>query len=131
MSLSTVEYSLFYSIYSFPNIGLPLIGGLLMDKFGVRSLIYICSALVAIGQAVFAFGVSINSFPIALTGRAIFGCGGETLDITQSVIVIRWFIGKELSMAFGLNLTLSLLGGVLNDNIEPVIVYNTNLDTGL
>ena len=102
-----------------------------MDKFGARALIYASSALVTIGQAIFAFGVSINSFPIALLGRAIFGCGGENLDIAQSVIVIRWFVGKELSMAFGLNSTLSLLGSVLNDNIEPRIVDGTNLDFGL
>ena len=102
-----------------------------MDKFGARALIYISSFLVTLGQAVFAFGVSINSFPLALLGRGILGCGGENLDIAQSVIVIGWFTGKELSMAFGLNSTLSLLGSVLNDNIEPVIVAGTNLDTGL
>lgn len=131
MSMSAVQYNMLYSVYSFPNIVFPLIGGYLMDKFGARALIYASSLLVTIGQAVFAFGVSINSFPIALLGRGIFGCGGENLDIAQSVIVITWFAGKELSMAFGLNSTLSLLGSVLNDNIEPMVVEKTDLDTGL
>lgn len=129
--MSSIEYNMLYSIYSFPNIVFPLIGGFLMDKFGARALIYASSSFVTIGQAIFAFGVSINSFPIALLGRGIFGCGGENLDIAQSVIVIGWFSGKELSMAFGLNSTLSLLGSVLNDNLEPIIVSFSNVTTGL
>ena len=120
-----------YSIYSFPNIIFPFLGGFLMDKFGTRSLIYISSFLVTLGQAIFAFGVSISNFPLALLGRGIFGCGGENLDLAQSVIMVAWFTGKELSMAFGLNSTLSLLGSVMNDNTEPIIVAATNLDTGL
>ena len=122
---------MFYAVYSFPNIFFPLLGGLLMDKFGARTLIFLSAGLVTIGQAVFAFGVSIGSFPVALLGRGIFGCGGENLDIGQSVIVIRWFAGNELSMAFGINSTLSLLGSVLNDNIEPLIDKEMNLNAAL
>lgn len=102
-----------------------------MDKFGARTIIFLSSALVCIGQAVFAFGVSIGSFPIALLGRGVFGCGGENLDIAKSVIVIGWFATKELSMAFGINSTLSLLGSVLNDNIEPNLAETTDLDFAL
>ena len=43
--------------------------------------------------------------------------------MAQSIIVINWFSGKELSMAFGLNSSISLLGSVLNDNTEPKMVY--------
>ena len=44
-----------------------------MDKFGARTLIFLSAGLVTIGQAVFAFGVSIGSFTVALLGRGIFG----------------------------------------------------------
>lgn len=97
-----------------------------MDKFGSRVVLVFSSMLVTIGQAIFAFGVGIKSFYISLIGRTIFGCAGENLDLAQSIIVIGWFSGKELSMAFGLNSIMSLLGSVLNDSTEPILYAKTN-----
>ena len=97
----------------------------MMDKFGVRVVLLVSSFLVTIGQAIFTIGVSMNSIYIALLGRGIYGCGGDNLDIAQSMIVIKWFSGKELSMAFGLNSSMSYLGSVLNENSEPKIVEST------
>ena len=120
-----MKFNALYSIYSFPNIAFPILGGIMMDKFGVRIVLLVSAFLVTIGQAIFAIGVGINSFYIALLGRGIYGCGGDNLDIAQSMIVIKWFSGKELSMAFGLNSSMSYLGTVLNDNSEPKIVEST------
>ena len=132
LNIGTVEFNMLYSAYSLPNIFLPFFGGILMDKFGVRIVIIISSFLVTIGQAVFAFGVSIGSFYVALLGRGLLGCGGENLDVSQTVIVVKWFAGRELSMALGLNSSMSLIGTVLNDDTEPKIVSSSNsLDLGL
>lgn len=108
-----------YSIYSFPNVILPFFGGYFVDMIGVRVGIFLFSLLVTAGQAIFAFGVSIESYPIALLGRGIFGCGGESQNVAQSAIVSNWFTGKELSMALGMNVSISRLGSVLNDFLEP------------
>ena len=70
---------MFYSVYSFPNIVLPILGGYLVDMIGVRTGNFFFTLLVLIGQGVFAFGVMIKSYPIALLGRGIFGLGGESL----------------------------------------------------
>ena len=114
-----------YAVYSFPNIILPLMSGILLENFGVRTIIFITSILVTLGQAIFAFGVSIRSFPIALLGRGVFGCGGESLEMGQSVIIATWFEGKELSMAYTVALCTSLMGNVLNDNLTPLIVQQS------
>ena len=114
-----------YSIYSFPNVILPFFGGYFVDKIGVRVGIFLFSLLVAAGQAIFAFGVSIKSYPIALLGRGIFGCGGESQNVAQSAIVANWFTGKELSMALGMNVSISRLGSVLNDFLEPQLYTAT------
>lgn len=34
--LSTAQWSAFYSIYSFPNMVLPLFGGIFIDRLGIR-----------------------------------------------------------------------------------------------
>ena len=43
-------------------------------------------------------------------GRLIFGMGAESLTVAGTVALARWFKGKELSFAFGINLTICRLG---------------------
>ena len=50
MHLSAFQYNLLYSVYSFPNIILPFIGGFLVDKLGVRFGIFLFSFILIIGQ---------------------------------------------------------------------------------
>lgn len=49
--------------------------------------------------------------------------GGESMSVAQSAIVSKWFKGKELSMALGLNISVSRLGSVINGFVVPQI-YN-------
>ena len=56
-----------------------------------------------------------------MLGRFIFGLGGECMSVAQSAIISNWFKGKELSFAFGLNLSVSRLGSVLNGILVPMI----------
>ena len=43
-------------------------------------------------------------------GRLIFGLGAESLIVGVTTAIARWFKGKELSFAFGINLTIARLG---------------------
>ena len=98
---------------------MPLLGGYLVDAIGVRTGIFIFSVLVCSGQAIFAFGISIKSYWLGLVGRFVFGMGGESLNVAQSAIVSSWFANKELALALGLNVSISRLGSVFNDLVEP------------
>ncbi len=46
-------------------------------------------------------------------GRLLFGLGAESLIVAVTTAVAKWFRGKELSFAFGINLTLSRAGTLL------------------
>ena len=101
---------MFYSVYSFPNFILPLFGGLMIDKMGIGISIIVFSSLLTAGQAVFAVGgfmANEAGFTVAIIGRVLFGLGGESLNVCQSTIVSRWFFGKELAFALGINITIS------------------------
>ena len=43
-------------------------------------------------------------------GRLIFGLGAESLIVAVTTAIARWFRGKELSFAFGINLTIARFG---------------------
>jgi len=48
--------------------------------------------------------------PTTNNGRLIFGLGAESLTVGVTTAIARWFKGKELSFAFGMNLTIARLG---------------------
>jgi MFS family permease len=50
---------------------------------------------------------------IMATGRLVFGLGAESLIVAVTTALARWFKGKELSFAFGVNLTIARLGSYL------------------
>lgn len=74
-----------------------------------------------IGQLLFTIGCSVKSIELMLLGRVLFGVGGETINIAQSCIIYKWFKKNELSLPFGLALTIARLGSVLNDLATPRI----------
>mmetsp|Transcript_11707 Transcript_11707/g.11650 ORF Transcript_11707/g.11650 Transcript_11707/m.11650 type:complete len:152 (+) Transcript_11707:252-707(+) len=135
-----VKYNLLYSVYSYPNIILPLIGGVLIDKIGINFSIVLFSTLLVAGQGVFAIAGFVGesgedhvstAFIIAIIGRVVFGLGGESLNVCQSTIVSRWFKGKELSLALGINISVSRLGSVFNNYTMPPLAKATSLGWAL
>jgi MFS family permease len=51
-----------------------------------------------------------------LFGRVLLGLGAEPLIVAITTALAKWFKGKELSFAFGINLTIARLGSVAADN---------------
>ena len=95
------------AIYSVPNIFMVLIGGLIIDRIGTRKSTLLFSILCFLGAVITALS---SVFWIMAAGRLIFGLGAESLIVAITTILARWFKGKELSFAFGLNLTIARLG---------------------
>ena len=98
------------AIYSFPNIIMVLIGGIIIDRIGVKKGTLLFGALCFIGAAITA---ATGEFVIMAAGRLIFGIGAESLIVSVTVGIARWFKGRELSFAFGVNLTIARLGSFL------------------
>jgi len=110
LGFSDSNIGLLNAIYSFPNIIMVLVGGLIIDRIGTKTSVMIFTALIMIGAIVTAITGNIW---IMSSGRLIFGLGAESMIVAITTIVARWFKGKELSFAFGLNLTVARLGSFL------------------
>ena len=85
-------------------------------------------ALITAGQVVTALGASMDdqqsAWYVMWAGRTLFGLGGESLSVVQSAFVARYFQGKELALALGVNLALARVGSVINDVVSAVIANN-------
>ena len=62
-----------------------------------------------------------------LLGRVIFGIGGEIMYVSKACFVTNWFKGKELAFSFGVIISVSRLGSVLNSNTVPENFTNHGL----
>jgi MFS family permease len=107
LGFSDLNIGFLQAIYSFPNIFTVVIGGFLIDRIGLRKALMIFGVLCFIGPVITAASGHLS---LMATGRLIFGMGAESLNVAVTTALARWFRGKELSFAFGLNLTASRLG---------------------
>lgn len=110
LNFSDANIGLLNAIYSFPNIIMVLVGGIIIDRIGTRISVVIFTFLVMLGSLLTAIKGEII---IMAAGRLLFGLGAESMIVAITTIIARWFKGKELSFAFGLNLTLARLGSFM------------------
>ena len=107
LGYSDANIGLLQAIYSIPNIVMVLIGGFIIDRIGTRRATLIFGVLCLAGAAVTAIS---GTLAVMAAGRLIFGLGAESLIFAVTTAIAKWFKGKELSFAFGINLTIARLG---------------------
>ena len=110
LGFSDSNIGLLQAIYSFPNLIMVLIGGYLVDRIGARKAIFLFGTTCLLGAI-----VTVLSGHLALmaTGRLIFGVGAESLIVAVTTAIAKWFRGKELSFAFGINLMIARAGTLM------------------
>eukprot|EP01016_Furgasonia_blochmanni_P012900 TRINITY_DN16492_c0_g1_i1.p1 TRINITY_DN16492_c0_g1~~TRINITY_DN16492_c0_g1_i1.p1 ORF type:complete len:199 (-),score=18.60 TRINITY_DN16492_c0_g1_i1:59-655(-) len=123
--INDTQFGLLYSVYSLPNIILPIFGGYAIDWLGVRTSLIIYTALIVAGAVLITVGGYLHSFAFLLSGRVLFGLGGESLIVAQYSVIADWFRGKELAFAFSVLLSISRGEGSLNSWISPWLYERT------
>lgn len=140
---SNTDYGLFVSFYSIPNTFLlmAVIGGIILDKLGIRRTGFLFVFFMAIGAFLTAYGASDSyrtggvgyafmqsilknyspELKMMLLGRFFFGLGAETSIVVVSKILVKWFKGKDLALAFGLKVGFGRLGTFAALQLSPVL----------
>jgi len=149
---SNTDYGLFVSFYSIPNTFLlmAVVGGIILDKLGIRRTGFMFIFFMALGAFLTAYGASkayssggpayglMQSFlpsyspelKMMLLGRFFFGLGAETSIVVVSKILVKWFRGKDLALAFGLKVAFGRLGTFAALQLSPVLAGGgAHLDT--
>ncbi len=101
------------SSYSVAAVLTLLIGGIIIDRLGAKKAIMLfCTVCLAAA----GLGAISDSFVTMVIGRTVLGLGAESLIVAITVSLAKWFKGKELSFAFGINLLIARLASVAADN---------------
>src|SRR5690242_6447004 len=113
LHFSDSNIGLLQAIYSIPNVFMVLVGGVIVDRIGTRKSIFLFGVICFIGSVI---TVLSGTLYVMAAGRLVFGLGAESLIVAVTTAVAKWFRGKELSFAFGLNLMLARTGTFLAQN---------------
>ena len=130
LAWTSSDFGFFTGGYSFLNVFFLMLiwGGLILDRFGIRFTGKLSTILMVGGTAleyyamtglagpdaqIFGlneiFGYKAGVF-VAFAGYSIFGVGAEVAGITVSKIIAKWFRGKELATAMGVQVALARIG---------------------
>ena len=124
MGWTSSDYGWFTSAYGWFNVFafMLIIGGIMLDKFGVRITGVTACFLMFTGAYLKYFAVSPSfsmtgqlfghniQVAVAALGFAIFGVGVEIAGITVTKIIAKWFKGYEIALAMGLQVAVARIG---------------------
>ena len=122
------EYGFYAGGYSFLCVwGGLIICGMLLDKLGVRVTGSIFVGLMVVGAALVSFAISAGfepktSLTVAYIGCMIFGLGSEIAGVAVTRSIAKWFKGKNMALAMGLQLAIARLGTALAFFLSPILV---------
>lgn len=127
-----------------------IFAGIILDKMGVRFTGILSAAVMVIGAAIKLYAISpvfaesnnalynfLDSFwvsfpataKLASVGFMIFGCGVEMAGITVSKAIVKWFTGKELALAMGLEMAIARLGVFAVFRLSPMLAESGTITT--
>ena len=118
-----------------------IFAGIILDKMGIRFTGILSGAVMVIGASIKLFAISEwftpdsglyqflssfwTSFPatakLASVGFMIFGCGVEMAGVTVSKAIAKWFKGKEMALAMGLEMAIARLGVFAVFRLSPAL----------
>jgi len=120
--------------------GFLIIAGVILDKLGVRFSGILSAGLMVLGAGIKFIGISdwfqatgfaawLGSWWVSMPASAkmaslgfmIFGCGCEMEGTNVSKILAKWFKGKEMALAMGLEMAIARLGVFAVMWIAPII----------
>jgi nitrate/nitrite transporter NarK len=124
LSWNSSDFGFYTGGYSFLNVFLLMLiwGGLILDRFGIRFTgrlatilmvggtaleYYAMTALAGNDSLIWGYKVSVL---VAFSGYAIFGVGCEVAGITVTKVIAKWFKGKEMATAMGVQVALARIG---------------------
>ncbi len=120
--------------------GFLILAGIILDKMGIRFTGILSASLMVGGAAIKYIGVSdwfvgtglynwLNTWWVAMPASAkmaslgfmIFGCGCEMAGTTVSKAIAKWFKGKEMALAMGVEMAIARIGVFAIFSLSPIL----------
>ncbi|MBQ9184956.1 MAG: MFS transporter [Bacteroidales bacterium] len=124
----SANYGFYAGGYSFLCVwGGLIICGVLLDLYGVRLVGSIFVGMMVLGAGLVTYAITAGYTPstsmtIAYIGCMIFGLGSEIAGVAVTRSIAKWFKGRNVAFAMGLQLAIARLGTASAFIISPMLV---------
>ncbi|MFN3698774.1 MAG: MFS transporter [Dictyoglomus sp.] len=123
LNITRSQAGLLMGIVSFPPLFLGILGGYILDRWGVKIPVITSLFLYIIGESLFIF---VKSFSFLLLSRFIIGFGGIIFAVVGLRIIGEKFKGNNLGRVIGYWGTAMPFGSILSFNLFPIIAKSFN-----
>jgi len=144
LGISSGDFGIVVSATTWANcLGMILVGGFILDKWGIRLSAILFGLLVTAGGGLTTLGASdvLTTDPsskiiLMAVGRIVFGIGLEITCVIVSRVVVKWFKGHELALAMAINVGFGRLGSffavsfsldIANNAVMPALGFAASL----
>lgn len=129
LSFTSEEFGRLIGLTTIANMfGMIIVGGIILDKWGIRIAGIVFGALAALGGALTAlaaagvFGTEKSTMlTVMIIGRIMFGSGLEITCVVATRTIVKWFKGYEMALAMAINIGFGRLGSALGIAVSPDI----------
>ena len=124
----SADYGFYAGGYSFLCVwGGLIVCGMLLDKWGVRVTGSIFVGMMTAGAALVTFAITSGMAPktsltVAYAGCMLFGLGSQIAGVGVTRSIAKWFKGRNMAFAMGLQLAIARLGTALALILSPMLV---------
>ena len=120
-----------------------ILSGIILDNMGIRFTMVTAGLTMVIGAFIKYYALTEGfattglaswlkswlthipaSAKLAFAGFAVFGVGVEMAGITVSKTIVKWFKGKEMALAMGLEMAVARLGVFAVFRLSPIFAEN-------
>lgn len=133
MGFTSEEFGRLIGLTTIANLfGMIIVGGIILDKWGVRLAGLAFGGLAALGATITAlaahgfFGESHGTqLTMMIVGRVLFGSGLEVTCVVATRSIVKWFKGYELALAMAINMGFGRLGTAMGISLSIDIGGNS------
>ena len=144
MGFSSEEFGRMIGLTTIANMfGMIIVGGIMIDKWGVRIAGFLFGGLATIGATITAlasygfFGEGHSTqLVLMIVGRVMFGSGLEVVCVVATRSIVKWFKGYELALAMAINMGFGRLGSAMGialsidiggNSVPPAVAFAATL----
>ena len=121
LGYSSEEFGRVIGLTTIANMfGMIIVGGIILDKWGIRIAGLLFGGLAVLGGAISALATagffgsdSSTMLNFMILGRILFGSGLEVVCVVATRTVVKWFKGYELALAMAINMGFGRLGSAM------------------
>ncbi|TIB73171.1 MFS general substrate transporter [Wallemia mellicola] len=104
LDINNSQFGVISSASDLINTILPIVGGFLVDQFGICSSTITCMLFILLGNIIDSIGATADHYQTFVGGGIVFGIGQSVLETAQRKLYYQMFPNRGLALVYAIDL---------------------------